>query len=389
MQAASTRGGGVAGSAAKGDGDTLESGGYHRNTSHKPMLSGVAIKITSILVLIVTTVLILNQSSYPLEFFHNHNSFPGPSCENSNADSSSFHQYTSRIPPSSPAKDEDMELEKMLRGAAMKDNKTVIITTLNAAWSEPNSLFDLFLESFRVGNGTAHLLDHLMIVAYDKTAYERCEAAGLHCYAVTTEGIDFSGEAFYLTEDYFKMMWRRIDLLRTILELGFDFVFTDTDIMWLRDPFKKFYKDGDFQISCDHYWLNYTDVNNFPNGGFNYVKSNNRTIEFYKFWYNAREYFPGKHDQDVLNMIKDNPFISRIGLEFRFLDTTHFAGFCEPAPSKTMDKVITMHANCCIGIPNKMHDLTMLIDDWKRYMAIPPSNRNSTNRSWTVPRICS
>ncbi|KAL1552636.1 hypothetical protein AAHA92_13408 [Salvia divinorum] len=356
MQPTSTRGGGVAASAAKGD--TLESGGYHRNTSHKPMLSGVAIKITSMLVLIGTTVLILNQSNYPLEFFRNNNSLSGPSsCENSNADSSSFHQYTSRIPPSSPT----------LRGAAM-DNKTVIITTLNAAWSEPNSLFDLFLESFRVGNGTAHLLDHVVVVAYDKTAYERCEAAGLHCYAVTTEGIDFSGEAFYLAEDYFKMMWRRIDLLHTILELGFDFVFT---------------------ISCNHYWLNYTDVNNFPNGGFNYVKSNNRTIEFYNFWYNTREYFPGKHDQDVLNMIKDNPFISRIGLEFRFLDTTHFAGFCEPAPSKTMDKVITMHDNCCIDIPNKMHDLTMLIDDWKRYMTIPPSNRNSTTRSWTVPRICS
>ncbi|KAL1552640.1 hypothetical protein AAHA92_13411 [Salvia divinorum] len=368
MPAASTRGGGV-----DGDGDTLESGGYRRDTSHKPMLSSVSIKITLMLVLVGTTILIFNQSSYPLKFFRNHNSFSGPSCENSNV-------------PSSPAKDENIELEKTLRRAAMKDSKTVIITTLNAAWSEPNSLFDLFLESFRIGDGTAHLLDHVVVGAFDKTAYERCKAAGLHCYAVTTEGVDFSGEAFFMSEDYLKMMWRRIDLLRTVLELGFDFVFTDADVMWLRDPFKKFYQDGDFQIACDHYWANYTDVSNSPNGGFNYVKSSNRTIEFYKFWHNGREYFPGRHDQDVLNMIKDNPFIPRIGLEFRFLDTAHFGGFCEP--SKDLDEVITMHANCCIGIPNKMHDLTMLVDDWKRYMAIPPSNRNSTTRSWTVPRIC-
>ncbi|KAG6431066.1 hypothetical protein SASPL_109141 [Salvia splendens] len=73
----------------------------------------------------------------------------------------------------------------------MKDNKTVIITTLNAAWAEPNSLFDLFLESFRIG--TTHLLDHVVVGTFDKTAYERCKAAGLHCYTVRTEGVDFSG----------------------------------------------------------------------------------------------------------------------------------------------------------------------------------------------------
>ncbi|XP_047969150.1 uncharacterized protein At4g15970-like [Salvia hispanica] len=386
MQPSATRGGGVDGSTAKGGSDSLESGSYHRDTNHKPMLSGMAIKVTLMLVVVGTTFLILNQSSYPLEFFRNHSSFSRPSCENSNAGSSSVHQYTLQIPPSSPAEDENVELEKTLRSAAMKDNKTVIITTLNAAWAEPNSLFDLFLESFRIGDGTAHLLDHVVVGAFDKTAYERCKAEGLHCYIVRTEGVDFSGEAHFMSEDYLKMMWRRIDFLRNVLELGFDFVFTDADVMWLRDPFKKFYKDGDFQIACDHYVANYTDVSNSPNGGFNYVKSNNRTIEFYKFWHNGREYFPGRHDQDVLNMIKDNPIIPRIGLEFRFLDTAHFGGFCEP--SEDLDEVITMHANCCIGIENKMHDLTMLINDWKRYMALPPSDRNSTTKSWTVPRIC-
>ncbi|XP_018479486.2 uncharacterized protein LOC108850453 [Raphanus sativus] len=39
----------------------------------------------------------------------------------------------------------------ILENATMKNN-TVIITTLNQAWAEPNSLFDLFLESFRIGH---------------------------------------------------------------------------------------------------------------------------------------------------------------------------------------------------------------------------------------------
>ena len=100
MQPAPIKGGGVDGFAAKGDGDTLETGSYHRDTNHKPMFPGMAIKITLMLVLFCTTVLIVNQSNYPFEFFGSHNSFSEPSWENSNTDSSLVHQYTSRIPPS-------------------------------------------------------------------------------------------------------------------------------------------------------------------------------------------------------------------------------------------------------------------------------------------------
>ncbi|TKY44903.1 hypothetical protein E2542_SST31186 [Spatholobus suberectus] len=50
--------------------------------------------------------------------------------------------------------DYDPKLESVLRNAAMKPNKTVIITTLNDAWAEPGSIFDLFLESFRLGEET-------------------------------------------------------------------------------------------------------------------------------------------------------------------------------------------------------------------------------------------
>ncbi|KAL7159739.1 hypothetical protein ABFS83_01G047800 [Erythranthe nasuta] len=298
----------------------------------------------------------------------------------------SSHAYHSVCNSSSV--NEENELEKTLKSAAMKDNRTVIITTLNAAWTEPNSIFDLFLESFKIGNGTQDLLKHVLVVALDQKAYSRCLEVRLHCHALTTEGIDFSGEAHFMSEDYLKMMWRRIDFLHTVLQLGYDFVFTDADVMWLRNPFERFHPDGDFQIACDHYWFNYTDLNNSPNGGFNYVKSNNRTIQFYKFWHTGRDYFPGKHDQDVLDVIKMNPFIKRIGLEMRFLDTAEFGGFCEP--SKDLDRVVTMHANCCIGMENKIHDIKMVIDDWKRYnISIPiGGERNLSTRFWTVPRIC-
>lgn len=258
-------------------------------------------------------------------------------------------------------------LEAVLRSAAMADNKTVILTTLNDAWAEPDSLFDLFLESFRVGNRTLHLLDHLVVVALDSKAYRRCLAVHSHCFALTTQGINFAGEADFMTSDYLKMMWRRIDFLGAVLQRGYDFVFTDADIMWLRNPFPHFYPDADFQIACDSYDFGADDKRNSPNGGFAYARSNERTIEFYKFWYRSRESFPGRHDQDVLNKIKFNRHLSDIGLQMRFLDTAIISGFCQL--SGNLDRVCTVHANCCVGLDNKINDLSIVLEDWKKYKA--------------------
>lgn len=116
-------------------------------------------------------------------------------------------------------------MERVLKNAATV-NKTVIITTLNAAWMEPNSVFDLFLESFKIGDETEGLLNHLVVVGMDQKAYSRCLELHPHCYALTTEGVDFSGKATYMSEHYMKMMWRRLDFMRLVLETGYNFIFT-------------------------------------------------------------------------------------------------------------------------------------------------------------------
>ncbi|KAF5175828.1 Nucleotide-diphospho-sugar transferase family protein [Thalictrum thalictroides] len=281
---------------------------------------------------------------------------------------------------------EEVSLERVLKDAAMDDG-TVILTTLNEAWAAPDSIFDLFLESFRIGDHTRRLLNHLVIIALDGKAYTRCLAVHTHCFALTTEGLDFSKEAYFMSPHYLKMMWRRIDFLRSVLEMGYNFVFTDADIMWFRDPFPRFYSEADFQIACDSFWGNSYDLNNRPNGGFNYVKSNNQTIEFYKFWYSSRETHPGYHDQDVLNMIKHDPRIAEIGLTMRFLNTAYFGGLCEP--SRNLNRVCTMHANCCYGLDSKLHDLRIMLEDWRKYMALPFPYKKLSFSSWRVPQKCS
>ncbi|CAI9095543.1 OLC1v1031526C1 [Oldenlandia corymbosa var. corymbosa] len=279
-----------------------------------------------------------------------------------------------------------VELSKVMEKTAMKD-KTVVITTLNEAWAVPNSIFDLFLESFKIGNQTKWLLNHLVVVALDQKAYDQCLKVHPNCYKLKTEGIDFSSEAYFMTKDYLKMMWRRILFLQTVLDLGYNFIFTDADIMWFRDPFPHFHADADFQIACDYFRGNSSNLNNSPNGGFTYVRSNQKTRQFYRFWYVSRNLYPNNHDQDVLNRIKHDPFLKHIGLQIRFLETKFFGGFCQR--SEDFNLVCTMHANCCVGLDNKIYDLKIMLDDWRKYMS---KSRNGTSllekSSWNVPQHC-
>lgn len=294
----------------------------------------------------------------------------------------SLYDYTG----TTSSQGKDHLLDAVLKNASMKD-RTILVTTLNDAWAEPNSIFDLFLESFHIGSNTKWLLNHLVVICLDQKAYARCLALHPHCYELYTEGANFTSEASFMSSDYLQMMWRRIKFMSRILDKGYNFVFTDTDIMWLRNPFPQFYPDADFQIACDFFLGNSYSIRNWPNGGFTYVKSNERTIWFYEFWYFSRKAYPKMHDQDVLNKIKSDPLISRHGLKMRFLDTQYFGGFCQP--SKDFNKVCTMHANCCVGLDNKVNDLRILLQVWRKFMALPPDATTTAQTSWTVPQNCS
>ncbi|KAE8654733.1 hypothetical protein F3Y22_tig00117047pilonHSYRG00087 [Hibiscus syriacus] len=274
-------------------------------------------------------------------------------------------------------------------------NNTVVLTTLNSAWVTPNSVLDLFLTSFKLGNGTRRFLRHLVIIALDQKAYNRCRIAHRHCFALCTHGVDFREEAYYMTPNYLNIMRRRIDFLRIILELGYDFIFTECIFsVFQQGSIYRFLPDADFQTACDYYKCSPDDMENNPNGGFYYVKSNNRTIAFYRFWFSSRETYPKHHDQLVLDKIKSHPYISeKIRLRIKFLDTVYFGGLCKP--SKDLNKVCNMHANCCYGMLNKLNDMLnklndmkIMLQDWRTSNSLPPKHRNVSIFTWRVPRFC-
>ncbi|KAG8061797.1 hypothetical protein GUJ93_ZPchr0003g18610 [Zizania palustris] len=266
---------------------------------------------------------------------------------------------------------------------AATDDRTVIITCVNHAFAAPNSLLDLFLESFRVGDGTTELLRHVLIVAMDPTALARCREVHPHCYLYTMAGIDFTSEKFFLSEDYLELVWSKLKLQRRILQLGYNFLFTDVDIMWLRNPLKHVTVYADMAISSDVYMGDPDNMNSFPNTGFFYVKPNERTIAMTKEWHESRSRYPGMNEQPVFNRIKEE-MVKRLRLKVQYLDTAYIAGFC--SYGKDLGKVCTMHANCCVGLAPKLRDLRTVLHDWNNYTRMPHWARPAAK--WTVPGAC-
>ncbi|KAJ1704667.1 hypothetical protein LUZ63_004446 [Rhynchospora breviuscula] len=217
------------------------------------------------------------------------------------------------------AHDQAEDISDLLKRVATPD-KTIIMTAINDAWTAPGSLLDLFFESFHHGDQILHMLNHLVIVAMDQKAFEKCKSQHPHCYLLRVDGLNFASEQSYMKGDYLEIMWRRNRFQQSILELGYNFLFTDVDIVWFHNPFPHLSQEADLIMSTDFFVGDPKSLGNYPNGGLLYVRSGHNTIEFYKNWQLSRQQFPGKHEQYTFDKIKGE-LSARLGVKIQFLDT--------------------------------------------------------------------
>ncbi|KAL2478029.1 Nucleotide-diphospho-sugar transferase family protein [Forsythia ovata] len=300
----------------------------------------------------------------------------------------SFKKLPLSEPNSTIVKD---ELEIALEKASMA-GKTVIIAIVNKAYVEPHAdeyptMFDLFLEGFWVGEETRSLVDHLLLVAMDQTAYDRCKFRRLNCYKVVTGDSDFAGEKLYMSDEFIKMMWRRTLFLLNVLKRGYSFIFTDTDVLWLRNPFPRLSKNKkiDLQISTDWFNGNASSEKNQINTGFYFIRSNDKTISLFEKWYGMRDNSTGLKEQDVLENLVRGGMLKELGLNARILETLYFSGFCND--SKDVTAVATVHANCCRSIAAKVADLKAVLRDWKGFKGAA-NNSIIDNFQWSSHVFC-
>ncbi|KAJ4778934.1 Nucleotide-diphospho-sugar transferase family protein [Rhynchospora pubera] len=160
----------------------------------------------------------------------------------------------------------------------------------------------------------------------------------------------------------------------------------DMDILWFRNPLRRIAITSDMAFASDVFFGDEDKIEpSAPNGGFMYVKSSNKTIEFFKNWQDQRVNYPDQHDQEVLNKVKVE-FSKRFQVKMQFMNTVYTAGFCEM--SKDISKVCTVHANCCVGLQAKLLDLRSILEDWKAYKSIPPWTKEKETFKFRDHGIC-
>ncbi|KAF7039452.1 hypothetical protein CFC21_049445 [Triticum aestivum] len=276
------------------------------------------------------------------------------------------------------------------------DDRTVIITSVNEAFARSGSLLGLFRESFFAGEKIDHFLNHLLVVAMDPMAYRHCRTVHRFCYLLPTTktSMDLSSASDFMSDAYVALVWTKLELQQRVLQLGYSFLFTDVDILWFRDPFRHIGVHADMATSCDVFSGDADDLSSWPNTGFYYVKATNRTVEMLRRWRAARRRFPRNHEQTIFNNIKHELAGAGSDLRIRvqFLDTARFGGFCQLFRND-MARACTMHANCCIGMANKVSDLRDVLGQWRNYTVMAPAEKmkaKAAGRSfeWRVPAKC-
>ncbi|KAI3517527.1 hypothetical protein L1887_16742 [Cichorium endivia] len=202
-----------------------------------------------------------------------------------------------------------------------------------------------------------------------------------------TDGVDFDGEKMYMSDDFIKMMWQRTLFLGDVLKRGYNFIFTDTDVLWLRDPFPRLNLNDsiDLHISVDKFnGDQWSERDQLINTGFYMIKSNNRTIALFDEWYARKDNSTGMKEQDVLLELMSKGAFERLGLRVRFLDTIFFSGICED--SRDVTSVVTVHANCCRSIKAKEEDLKSIMHDWQRFKV--SATDQTLQFSWSNHSAC-
>ena len=104
------------------------------------------------------------------------------------------------------------------------DDGTVIVTSVNEAWAAPGSLLDLFRESFKNGEGIAHLLNHTLIVAVDPGALAHCEAVHPHCYLHEVTSANVSSANRFMSKSYLELVWAKLGVPERVLQLGYNYL---------------------------------------------------------------------------------------------------------------------------------------------------------------------
>ncbi|KAF5740463.1 hypothetical protein HS088_TW11G00532 [Tripterygium wilfordii] len=276
--------------------------------------------------------------------------------------------YSIRILKTTQPVQDSNNLVQVLRRATMQD-RTVILTIVDKSWASPGSILDLFLESLHIGHGTTYLLNHLVIVALDTQAFQYCKSIHPHCFH-----FDKIKPFKRLDRQTFDRV--RNDVVHGVIKLAYNVIFTEADVMWLRNPIPNFIPNHQMTIACHP---DMTTKMVLEDGGYFFMKSDDISMEFFPTLNMVRVLYTNLQNLSLCQaIVEEKP----PGASITFIDREYYGGFC--AATKDMSRVCTIRANCCDSVESKIHDLKLVLDDWRNFTAGP----ERTNSLFRAPDKC-
>ncbi|XP_052195977.1 uncharacterized protein At4g15970-like [Diospyros lotus] len=136
-------------------------------------------------------------------------------------------------------------------------DRTVVLTILSPEWARPGSVFDLFLESFRFGQGTKPFLNNLVVFTVDGQSLQYCKSIHPYCFSLANHGFNYAAWKPFRDLQHLTLGWKK-----------------DADVMWFRNPFQHFHRNFEMIVAQDSCSDTLENKSSKTDGGFFFLKAN-------------------------------------------------------------------------------------------------------------------
>jgi len=228
--------------------------------------------------------------------------------------------------------------------------KTVVLTGCNHGFLNHLQNFKCFMD--RLGM-------KFLVVALDRKTHDylRLNTTMESIYMNTASAAGISEESASFRSAQFNLITaRKKEAVHDVLTLGYDVLFSDTDVALIRDPFKYLlWRNVDYVHSlnqiCDtvDHWTFRGSPKEEGNTGFYFVRSNARTIKLWQTAYEAVPHYPGLDDQAVFWRIirqSTDPPVVPIGTCKHYSDAE--AALYDPSPADAAVPLVTCVLDPCV-----------------------------------------
>ncbi|XP_048435287.1 uncharacterized protein At4g15970-like [Pyrus x bretschneideri] len=153
--------------------------------------------------------------------------------------------------------------------------------------------------------------------------------------------------------------------------------------MWFRNPVTEFDSQKEVTIPCD---VDSENAGNEQDRGIFFLKSDVISLEFFEYLNLVGILYPSIPLGSPCEIVTREEITKMLGMRVQIIDTAYFGGFCQPL--KDYSEVYTMQANCCENIESKVHDLKLVLDDWRSITGRSANNSSGKSPSWRAPNRC-